>query len=247
MEFTPKLPLARLRPRDDIFYVSRNRTVLATARDGFIYGGGKQGLFVFQTRLLSTYRCRINGQEPQPVAISNIAEHSQIAYYVVESPNPDHDLFRGALGPGGRAATETIELRISRFVSDGLQEDIELSNHTLRPVNLTLELEVDGDFADAGEAGGERRQNGRIERDWRQVDGAPELVLSYTGRARLRTSRKPWQGDSTPERGDQADKIRIGAGLRRRAEANPVRRRVGPARNVAVLCADFRFYRRPNV
>jgi len=30
------LPLARLRPRDQLFYVSRNRTVLATARDGFI-------------------------------------------------------------------------------------------------------------------------------------------------------------------------------------------------------------------
>jgi hypothetical protein len=30
------LPLARLRPRDQLFYVSRNRTLLATARDGFI-------------------------------------------------------------------------------------------------------------------------------------------------------------------------------------------------------------------
>lgn len=38
MESSFELSLARLRPRDELFYVSRSRTVLATGRDGFIHG-----------------------------------------------------------------------------------------------------------------------------------------------------------------------------------------------------------------
>jgi hypothetical protein len=161
------VPLAQLRPRDDLFYVSRNRTVLATARDGFIYGEGEQGLFVCDTRLLSKYRYGVNGRELEPVGISNLEEHSQIAYYVFESPNPDEQLFHGALGPGGRAATEATELRLLRSTGDGLREEAELRNHTLRPVSFTLELEIDADFADSTEFHGNRQQHGQTERMWK--------------------------------------------------------------------------------
>ncbi len=178
------LPLARLRPRDQIFYVSRNRTVLATARDGFIYGADLQGLFVCQTRLISVYRYWINGEAPQPVGVSNIEEHNQIAYYVVASPTADKGLFRGALGPGGRAATESIELRLARFVSDGLEEDVHLINHTLHKAPLTLELEVDSDFADPMETPETRQQHGRLDRSWSQAKGRSEIHWKYSAEHR---------------------------------------------------------------
>ncbi|HUB81819.1 MAG TPA: glycogen debranching N-terminal domain-containing protein [Bryobacteraceae bacterium] len=160
--------------------MSRNRTVLATARDGFIHGDAQQGLFVSQTRILSRYRYRVNGNSPQPVGVSNLEEHSQIAYYVIESPNADRDLFRGALGPGGQAATEPIELRLSRFAGDGLEEEVELRNHTLRPVDLRLELEIDADFADATEIDGDRKQHGQIDRKWLASVDCAELAWTYT-------------------------------------------------------------------
>lgn len=173
------LPLAQLRPRDETYYVSRNRTVLATARDGFIHGGA-EGLFVSQTRMLCVYSYRINGHSPEPVGISNLEENSQIAYYVVESPTADKDLFRGALGPGGRAATEAIELRLLRFAGDGMAETVELRNHTLRTAPLTLELEIDADFADANEVHDKRAERGGIERHWHAEGNPPELEWVHT-------------------------------------------------------------------
>lgn len=157
-----------------LFYVSRNRTVLATARDGFVHGSGEEGLFVCQTRILSKHRYKVNGKSPEAVGISNLEEHSQIAYYVVESPTADETLFKGALGPGGRAATEAIELRLMRFTGDGLAEEVELRNHTLRTASFPLELEIDADFAGANETHGKRKQLGQCERSWR-ADGIPAL------------------------------------------------------------------------
>ena len=176
----PDLPLAQLRPRDDVFYVSRNRSVLATSRDGFIHGKREQGLFVCQTRLLSLYRYWIEGGRPEPVGVTNLEEYSQIAYYVIQSPNADQSLFHGALGPGGRAATEAIELRLMRSISDGLQEQASLTNHTQKPARLTLELEIDADFADATEAENSRQQTGHIECEWRGGQEKSELAWTYT-------------------------------------------------------------------
>ncbi len=173
-------PLARLRPRDQLHYVSRNRTVLATARDGFIHGDGEQGFFVYQTRLLSLYRYLVDGKPPTPVGISNLEEHSQIAYYIAESPNPDRERLRGALGPGGKTATEAIELRVLRFAGDGLREEVELSNHTLEPVHIALELEIDSDFADAAAVDAGDRWQPRIERSWRLAQGGAELSWTCT-------------------------------------------------------------------
>ena len=174
------LPLARLRPRDQLFYVSRNRTVLATARDGLIHGEGQQGLYVFQTRLLSKCRYWINGYAPEPVGVSNIEEHSQIAYYVVASPSADRSLSFDVLGPGGLAATESIELRLARIVSDGLEETIHLVNHTLKSAHLTFELEVDADFADPMETHGDRKQSGHLDWSWRHNAGISQLCWTYT-------------------------------------------------------------------
>jgi hypothetical protein len=38
-------------------------------------------------------------------------------------------------------------VRLSRFVSDGLHEDVDVTNFTQQPASLTLELFLDGDFA----------------------------------------------------------------------------------------------------
>ena len=68
--------LVRLRPRADTLYISQDRTVLATERDGFISDGAEHGLFVHETRLLSRYRYLIDGAPPQPVALSNVEQHT---------------------------------------------------------------------------------------------------------------------------------------------------------------------------
>jgi hypothetical protein len=51
----------------DTLYVAQNRTVLATALDGFVHEGPDHGLFVYQTRVLSRWRYIVNGEPPEPV------------------------------------------------------------------------------------------------------------------------------------------------------------------------------------
>ena len=56
----PPQHLVRLRTRSDTLYVSQNRTVLATRRDGFINAESDHGFFVQSARLLSRYEYFLN-------------------------------------------------------------------------------------------------------------------------------------------------------------------------------------------
>jgi glycogen debranching enzyme len=173
----PANHLIRLRPRPDTVYVSQNRTVLATDRDGFINAAPDTGFFVQGTRLLSRYRYRLNGAPPTPNGLSNVEQHTWLGYYVAPGPLPA-DTSRTE-GPGGATAQHTIELRLSRFVSDGLHEDVDVTNFSQRSTQLTLDLEIDADFADTAETKGQRLQRGRVRRRWRADQRTAELVLDY--------------------------------------------------------------------
>ena len=173
--------LIRLRPRHDLIYVSQNQTVLATDLDGFVRPGPDRGLFFHQTRLLSRYRYLINDKPPQPIALSNVEQHSWLGYYLALSPNAGEQGDWEILGPGGKLAQQPVELRLSRFVADGMHEDVVLTNFTRETVELTLVLEVDTDFADKDETKQPRRlQKGKLRRHWRKsADEKWELAFDY--------------------------------------------------------------------
>jgi hypothetical protein len=145
----PPQHLVRLRTRPETLYVSQNRTVLATRRDGFINAEPHHGFFVQSTRLLSRYEYRLNGKALFANGLSNVEQHTWLGYYV--APAPDAIDNYGTQGPGGATAQQTIEMRLSRFVSDGLHEDVDVTNFTQRPASLTLDLILDADFADTAE------------------------------------------------------------------------------------------------
>lgn len=71
--------LVRLRPRADMLYSSQGRTV-ASGREGMI-SGGMEGLFCWQTRLLSRYRYLVENEVPEAIAGSNVEQHSWLGYY----------------------------------------------------------------------------------------------------------------------------------------------------------------------
>ncbi|MFC3323611.1 glycogen debranching N-terminal domain-containing protein [Mesorhizobium cantuariense] len=146
-DMPPELPdhsLVRLRARPETIYVSKGRTVLATGRrDGFLDQGPDQGLFVHRTRLLSRHRYLIDGHPPQAVSIPNVAQHSWLGYYIAPVPKA----FSRHLAISD-IAQQTIELRLSRYVGEGLHEDVDLANFTQENVGFTLELDLDADFAD---------------------------------------------------------------------------------------------------
>ncbi|HXG68768.1 MAG TPA: glycogen debranching N-terminal domain-containing protein, partial [Blastocatellia bacterium] len=172
--------LVRLRPRDDAHYVSQGRTVLCTGRDGFLAGSDAYGLLVYETRLISRYRYLIDGRPPRPVALSNIEQHSWLGYYIALPPGIETGEKDKGSGQLGHASQQTLELRLSRFVGDGLHEDVDLTNFTQQKTAFTLALEVDADFADLNETEGDRQQQGDIRSEWREAgEGAWELVFDY--------------------------------------------------------------------
>lgn len=174
--FPVERSLIRLRVREHAAFVSAGDAVLTTGATGFI-DGAEEGLFVRQTRLLSRYRCFIGRRRPHPVTLSCVRQDSWMGYYVVPAPGvgeADPDDVPSA------AAQQTLELRISRWVGDGMREEYALTNFTQEPVSFRMALEVDSDFADIEETRGPRLQKGRLQRRWRRGDGGPsELAFDY--------------------------------------------------------------------
>jgi glycogen debranching enzyme len=172
--------LVRLRPRDDTLHVCQGRTVLATSRDGFIYDGPEHGMFVHETRLLSRFRHLIDGNPPRPVALSNVEQHSWLGYYLSLPPQIEVGERDRGSGQMQEETEQTLELRLSRYVGDGLHEDIDLTNFSQQTTSFRFELEIDADFADVVETKGEREQKGEVTREWRAAgDEVWELAFDY--------------------------------------------------------------------
>src|SRR5688572_29661529 len=158
-------PLVRLRARPNTLYLSQGRTVLATDRDGLVAPETHQGLFVHETRLLSRLRYLIDGRLPEPVALSNVEQHSWLGYYIHLVPGAREELDTGS-GQVPSSTRDTLELRVFRRVGEGLHEDVDLTNYSGAPTRFELTIEIASDFADVVEAGRERKQKGRTKTRW---------------------------------------------------------------------------------
>jgi glycogen debranching enzyme len=187
----PIADLVRLRPRDDTIHVSRGRTVLATARDGFLDGKGERGLIVHETRLLSRYRLTIGREEPRPVALSAVEQHRWLGYYVLEPPGTPPKPADTGSGGQPRLSENTLEIRIARIVGEGAHEDIRLTNYSRARSRFRLSLAVDGDFADSTELAQPPKKKARVRRRWRSRGArGGELALAVDLPARRASSGK---------------------------------------------------------
>lgn len=137
---------ARLKPRPKTI-CSHERAILATNLDGVIEDFPKHGLFVGETRFLSHYRYLVDGKAPRTVAVSNVAQHSWLGYYISPAPGAQwkHDTGQGEME---ESSEKTIELKVSRTVGLAVHEDIDLTNFTQQTAKFTFEVEINADFAD---------------------------------------------------------------------------------------------------
>ena len=173
--------LIRLHPREDSFEVSQGRTVLSTNLYGFVAPNTSGGLFVHQTRMLSCYRWLIDGAEPLPTALSNVEQHSWLGYYIQLPKSLHVDQSDRGSGEMAQVSERSVELKLSRSISYGVHEDVDLTNYTQEQADFELRLEVNADFADQAETVSERKQFGECKRSWRRnQDGNCELVFDYT-------------------------------------------------------------------
>ncbi|MEO8725710.1 MAG: glycogen debranching N-terminal domain-containing protein [Acidobacteriaceae bacterium] len=205
MTYRRKNCLIRLRPRSDQLHVSQDRSVIVTARDGFIHPLSQDGFFVHQTRLLSDYRYFIDRKPFIPVALSNVEQHSWMGYYIAPPKVSVTKTSNRGSGYLEQPSQDTLELCISRYVGLGVHEDLDLTNYTQEQVSFQLGIALDADFADYGEVtGGTRQQRGKIRRGFRQLgsgekDKAWELEFDY--RATHSFSNQQEKGTATTHRG----------------------------------------------
>lgn len=167
--------LVHLRVRDDARFVGHGDTVLATQRDGWIDGGAGQGLFVHETRLLSLYRCTIGRRAPFPAVLSNVRQDSWLGYYIVPVPGGE----QAAQAIEKAAAKDTLELRVSRIVGEGMHEHLDIANYSQRQAEFRLAFEIDADFADLEEVSEKRQQSGTLQRRWRRAGNAHAIEFDY--------------------------------------------------------------------
>ncbi|WP_327028474.1 amylo-alpha-1,6-glucosidase [Micromonospora sp. NBC_01740] len=120
------------------------------------------GLFAHDTRLLSKWVLTIDGERLSTLAIDDI-HYFENRFYLV----PGHqDVY----------VNSTLSVRRVHTLDAGLHEELSITNHAGQPVDLTVRVEVDADFADVFEVkDATARKKGR---HYRRVDDG-RLVLGY--------------------------------------------------------------------
>ncbi|MGH9472650.1 MAG: glycogen debranching N-terminal domain-containing protein [Terriglobales bacterium] len=144
--------LIRLETRAHQLICSQSRTVLIAGTDGWITDPSQHGLFIHETRLLSHYLWRVNG-ELYNVESSQVRQFSHFAYHIAR-PRRTLKAYSGVkdgLGDARNATEETIELAITTLISDGMFQAADLRNFTLQEQPIKLEIAFDADFADLTE------------------------------------------------------------------------------------------------
>jgi glycogen debranching enzyme len=184
--------LIQLQPRGHHHRISCGRTVLTTALDGSVQAEA-EGLWVYQTRMLSRYRWRIDGATPTFSALSAVEQHRDLAYYIFSPPECRHE------GSRCDPAQQAVELRIEREVGEGLRERVTLTNHTQLKTSFELELQIAADFADPAEVRGRQKQKGKLSAVWNPR--SPRNLLRFDYRIKHKYRHQGDAGTASLHRG----------------------------------------------
>lgn len=158
--------LIKIRPRGDRAEISRGRTSFVSEYDGDVRKEiAIEGLYVYNTRILARYSWWMNGNKPEFSCGSRIDQFSWIGYYI-QAPENWQETPARECDP----LQQTVELRITRSVGEGMHEDLRLTNHTQISTTVKLELEYELEFVSQDEAEGERKQHGKLESNWSQPE-----------------------------------------------------------------------------
>ncbi|HEY6467741.1 MAG TPA: glycogen debranching N-terminal domain-containing protein [Candidatus Acidoferrales bacterium] len=186
----------KIRPRQNTVQISRGRTAFVFLQDGTVTKArAAEGLYVYQTRVLSKYAWRLNGKRPEFSCGSNTEQFSWIGYYV-QTPENCKDTPTGECDP----LQQTLEFRLHRSVGEGLHEDVEVTNHTQISTKVRLELEFEYQFVSREEVDDGRKQFGALKSHWSQPTASVwELMTEY--HARHHYSHQENEGDAHFDRG----------------------------------------------
>ncbi len=137
--------------------IHQAQTVLVSEPDGQVNWPSDKGLYFFDTRLISSWTIYANGEKWE------LLNGGAVTYYAsrVFLTNCQIVTQDGIIPP------RTLSLVVSRSISGGMHEDLDVTNHGAAHVRFQLEIAVRCDFADIFEVKSNRIvRRGRIETRW---------------------------------------------------------------------------------
>ncbi|OQP07735.1 amylo-alpha-1,6-glucosidase [Geobacillus sp. 46C-IIa] len=169
----------------DYRVIKENDLFLLTDREGNIpehhpYG---LGLYMKDTRFLSKWDLRINGEKP--ILLSSDAAENYVATILLTNPHMEKSgevvLWR-----------ESVEIERKRFIyEDVLYETIKLKNYHPKPVQFEVSVHIDADFADMFIVRG--FQTGEVGKRTEKTMGHRSLTFGYVGADGIkRATRVAW-------------------------------------------------------
>ena len=201
---TPELSGANLdpfRPWHNVVY--QGYTLLFTRPDGSLRDG-RDGLYDFDTRILSRYRLSLDGREPECFASG--APESDRWWTHLRVP------LEGGSPAGPRLPQDALELTLERRVGRGMEEQLAVGNYSMAEAETALALVLAADFADVQEAGGERRQEGKLNVVWERSSSTLlfDYQVEHDGKRLHRAMRlQVTRADSEPEWDGEALRFRL--------------------------------------
>ena len=151
--------------------IHQGQTVLVSEPDGQINWPSDKGLYFFDTRdrqQLDHLRQR------RTVGPAERRRRSPTTPHASSSP------IESILTEDGAIAPRTLGLTISRSISGGMHEDLDITNNGMKPVRFQLEIALRCDFADIFEVkSGHIVRRGQITTEWsRGAATAPHRAIA---------------------------------------------------------------------
>src|SRR5215471_12175376 len=137
--------------------IHQGQTVLITEQDGQINWPSEEGLYFFDTRVVSSWAIYANG-EPWELLNGGAINYYASRIFLTN---------RSFLTEAGTIPPRTLGLTLSRSISGGMHEDLDITNNAMKPVRFQLEIALRCDFADIFEVkSGQIVRRGRITTEW---------------------------------------------------------------------------------
>ena len=137
--------------------IHQGQTVLLTDPDGTITWPSEKGLYFLDTRIISNWAIYANG-EPWQLLNGGPISYDAARIFLTN---------RSILTEDGPIPPRTLGLTISRSLSGGLHEDLDITNNSMKPVRFQLEIAFRCDFADIFEVkSGHIVRRGKITTEW---------------------------------------------------------------------------------
>ena len=131
-----------LRAQASRHIIFRDQSQLVVAPDGETRGEeGLEGFYYANTRIVSRFALRVNGQALYPVQIHPARNDLLVAYY--QDPRVTND---------ARTQDRALLVQLTVTAGQGFHLDIGARNHSLATLECELALLLNADFADLEEA-----------------------------------------------------------------------------------------------